>query len=220
MRISFDRFELDSGQRLLLADGEPVHLPPKAFALLETLVSGAPRALSKESLCNTIWPDTVVEESNLAGLVADLRDALGDDPRKPRFIRTVHGFGYSFCSEVSGGASRKRAATIVFRGDPLPLYRGENVLGRDPAADVEVDDSTVSRRHARLFIDDHSVTIEDLGSKNGTFIDGERLTAPRVLRGTEEVTVGRTPVILRKRGSVKSTATAAHRPLKGAGRSN
>lgn len=157
--ISFDSFELDSERRLLLDRGSAVHLPPKAFRLLEILVAARPRALAKEEMIATIWPDTVVDESNLAGLVTDLRQALGDGARKPRYIRTVHGFGYAFCGEVTGEMERVRGATAVFRGEEFPLYLGENILGRDAAADVQVDDTTVSRRHARIVIGDTEMTV-------------------------------------------------------------
>src|SRR5262249_25589907 len=132
----------------------------------------------KEDLYEAIWEETVVDESNLAGLVSELRRALGDRARKPRFIRTVHGFGYAFCFETQGDA----AAFVVFRGRHLPLRPGINVLGRDGIADVLIDDSTVSRKHATITIDSGGVTLEDLASKNGTFVDGARLDATARLR--------------------------------------
>jgi DNA-binding winged helix-turn-helix (wHTH) protein len=207
VRVSFDRFVLDFDRRLLVADGTPVHLPPKAFALLEILVTSAPRALSKEDLCTAIWIDAVVEESNLAGLVADLRDALGDSSRNPRFIRTIHGFGYAFCCGVSQETKRARVATILFRGDPYPLHRGENILGRDPEADVEVDDSTVSRRHARIVIDESHTTLEDLGSKNGTFLYEEKISGPVPLRDGQTIVLGDARLVYRSSTMITSTVT-------------
>jgi len=90
----------------------------------------------------------------------------------------------------------------------IHLQPGEAIIGRDPAAAVVIDSSDVSRQHARLFVNDDHVTIEDLGSKNGTFVGSERLSAPRVLRGIDDqIIVGKTSLLLRKRGSVESTVT-------------
>lgn len=207
MRALFDRFELDSERRALFANGERVRLSPKAFRLLEALVTASPRALSKEELHDAIWPKTFVEESNLAGLVTELRSILKDEPRHPRFVRTVHGFGYAFCGELTGSGPRVRAASITFRGDDLPLFEGSNVLGRDATADIQVEDSTVSRRHARITVGPAEASIEDLASKNGTFVDGKRLEgATRLLEG-QAIVLGDAPLTFRRSLAAGSTVT-------------
>src|ERR1017187_8038937 len=109
MRVTFDRFAFDSERRELLDRGQSIHLPPKAYRLLEILIENAPRALSKMDLHDAIWTKTFVEESSLAGLVNDVRTALGDRPRKSRFIRTVHGFGYAFCCTLTVDSPPPRA---------------------------------------------------------------------------------------------------------------
>ncbi|HET7710476.1 MAG TPA: FHA domain-containing protein [Thermoanaerobaculia bacterium] len=209
MRVAFGAFEFDSDRRLLLEDSSPIHLPPKAFRLLEVLVASSPRALSKDELSSAIWTDAVVDESNLAGLVADLRETLRDDSRKPRFIRTVHGFGYAFCGEVTPLEARVKVAVLLFRGEELSLYRGENILGRDPTADVQVDDSTVSRRHARVSISADEMTLEDLGSKNGTFLGEEQVTTPTRISPGQTIILGDAQLILRGSKSLGSTVTVS-----------
>src|SRR6476660_5365864 len=92
----FGEFVLDSDTRELLRDGSPLHLSPKAFQLIEELVRNAPRAMSKADLQDLLWPNTFVVEANLQHLVGEIRSALDDDPRRPRFVRTVRGFGYAF----------------------------------------------------------------------------------------------------------------------------
>lgn len=82
MRVRFDRFELDSDLRLLMDGAQPVHVSPKALRLLEILIESRPRPLSKQELTDTIWADTFVDESNLAGLITEIRGALGDDARR------------------------------------------------------------------------------------------------------------------------------------------
>lgn len=207
MKVTFGSFEFDSERRVLLRGGEDVHLPPKAFRLLEVLLDAAPRALSKDDLTNAVWGDAVMDESNLAGLAADLRRALDDDPRKPRFIRTVHGYGYSFCGDVAGIAPRVKAASLVFQGQEFPVYRGENIIGRDPTTDVQIDHVAVSRRHARLVAGDDGFTVEDLGSKNGTFVDEIRVTGSKPVAHGQTITLGDAKLVLRTSKVLSSTVT-------------
>ena len=87
-------------RRQLLRAGIPLSLEPKAYELLGLLLARRPRALSKDQIHGVLWAGTFVSESALPGLVADLRSVLGDDARRPRFIRTVHGYGYAFCGEA------------------------------------------------------------------------------------------------------------------------
>ena len=207
MRLTFGPFVLDFRLRALTCDGAPVELSPKAFSLLEALVEARPAPVSKEVLYDRLWPKTFVEAGNLHNLVSEIRRALGDESH--HILRTVHGVGYSFDArnvEVSLGAS----PFVLWIGDEaIHLHLGEAIIGRDPAAAVVVDSSDVSRQHARLFVNDDSVVIEDLGSKNGTYVGSERLSAPRVLRGLDdEIIVGKTSLLLRRRGSVQSTVTA------------
>ncbi len=205
MRVQFDRFTLDSGKRELDDGSQLVHLSPKAFRLLEVLIANAPRALTKQDLYEQIWPDTFVDETNLAGLVNEVRTALGDPARKPRFIRTVHAYGYAFCGEI--GASSEHAAAIDFRGRRIPLRRGLNTLGRDASADAQIDDPTVSRKHATITIDDNGAMLEDLDSKNGTFIDGVRLIGSVPLPDGQTFVLGDASITFRSSIGSASTVT-------------
>jgi len=97
MRWTFGEFTLDLDARELLRAGAPVPLSPKAFQLLGILVDACPRALAKSELQDRLWPGTFVVEKNLTNLVGEIREALSDDATNPRYIRTVHRFGYAFC---------------------------------------------------------------------------------------------------------------------------
>ena len=95
-RWTFGDFVLNLDTHELVRAGTPVPLSPKAFQLLDILVENHPKALSKTELQARLWPGTYVVEKNLTNLVSEIRAALGDDPVHPRFIRTVHRFGYAF----------------------------------------------------------------------------------------------------------------------------
>src|SRR5262249_53998223 len=101
MRAVFADCTFDGETRELFRGGRPVHLSPKAFRLLELLLESRPRALSKAEIHEKIWPEAFVSEATLASLVAEIREAIGEDGKDARHIRTVHGFGYSFAGEAA-----------------------------------------------------------------------------------------------------------------------
>jgi DNA-binding winged helix-turn-helix (wHTH) protein len=199
MRARFDRFTFDSTTRDLLRGDEPLHLSPKAFDLLRQLLEAAPRVLTKRQILDQIWPGTYVSDGTLAAVVAELRAVLGDSAREPQFIRTVHRVGYSFCGEleVSPTAQTDRACRLLWGGHEIHLAAGSNILGRDRTAVAWIDDPSISRRHAVIRVSDTYVTIEDLGSKNGTFVSGSRIRGCQSLSDGDAVILGRVPMTFR-----------------------
>lgn len=97
---TFGPFRLEPAKRLLLRDGVPVPLTPRAFDLLVAVVERRERVVDKEEALRLLWPDTVVEEANLTQNVFLLRKALGDNQDDARFIATVPRRGYRFVAEV------------------------------------------------------------------------------------------------------------------------
>ena len=195
MRVQFGDLTLDSDSRQLVRGGVPVHLSPKAFDVLCHLVERRPSAVTKTELFELVWPGTFVVEANLTVLVTELRRALGDDAHAPRFIRTVHKHGYAFCGDVADIAPRPVTGAalrtwLVWNDRVLPLADGENVIGRDPSCGVWLDQPGVSRRHARVVVTDEGAEIEDLGSKNGTFVSDRAITGPRPLSDEDVIQVG------------------------------
>jgi len=170
--VRFGHFTFDYNSRLLLWNGAPRHLSPKAQELLHVLIASRPRALSRQELFEALWPNTFVAESNLASVMNELRRALGDDAREPRLIRTVHSFGYAFCGEITNALPVHAAATLTCDGQSYPLVNGENIVGRGAGATIPLPHRAVSRRHARIHVSPSEISIEDLGSTNGTFVDG------------------------------------------------
>lgn len=113
MRFHFEPFTLDSSTRLLLKGEDVVRISPKAFQLLLTLVENAPDAVSKQEIQERVWPDTFVTETNLPTLVGEIRSALDDDSREPRFVRTVYGFGYAFSGDLKRDDVPARAPQVL-----------------------------------------------------------------------------------------------------------
>jgi DNA-binding winged helix-turn-helix (wHTH) protein len=211
MRVPFGEFTLDRGARQLLRGGKEQHLQPKAFELLDLLLQKRPEAVSKPEIRDRLWPETFVSESNLSGLVAQVREALGDDPRQPRYIRTVYGFGYAFAGaeeEPSGaGAPARTAPRVIWERRIIPMAPGENVLGRDEEATVRIDSPGISRRHARILVEKGRAVLEDLDSKNGTFLKEERLKGPGVLQDGDTFRLGRLLLVYRSSVLQGSTNT-------------
>ena len=204
MRMAFDRFVLDTGTRELCREGRVLDLTPKAFELLAILIANRPRVVTKTELQEQLWPDRFVVDKNLANLVSEVRDALGDDPSTPRFIRTAHRIGYAFSHRDGRTAPGQppanpdgRIVRLSWNDQRLTLTDGEYVVGRDPDADVYVDSPSVSRRHALIRISEAGATIEDLGSRNGTYIGDRRIDQPGTIRNGDAVRVGSTVLTFR-----------------------
>ncbi|MGE5716089.1 MAG: FHA domain-containing protein [Acidobacteriota bacterium] len=218
MRVRFRGCVLDSETRELLVGGETVHLTPKAFDLLTNLIENRPRALSKAEIHEKLWPGTFVTEGTLTSLLAEVRSAIGDEKHEKRLIRTVHRFGYAFAGsvEIEGAGPRGRARAayayrLYQRSREFALEEGENVLGRDPGVNVFLDQTSVSRRHARIVTSGENAQIEDLRSKNGTFVRGARIEAPSLIADGDEIRLGSVPLTFRVFPLSGSTETASRR---------
>ena len=211
--VSFGRFVLDRDTHELRDAGRTVSLSPKAYQLLDVLVTNRPKALKKSDLQEQLWPGTFVVEKNLVNLVAEIRAALGEDATHPTFVRTVHRFGYAFRDPTSQPDAarpdrRQRARfRLVWDGGRLGLADGEYILGRDPDLELFLDAADISRRHARITINGDEATIEDLESKNGTFIGDDRVAAVTRLADGDSIRVGSvrlTFTAVRSRGSTET----------------
>jgi hypothetical protein len=186
---------------------------PKAFDLLVTLIENRAQAMAKADLQQRLWPSTYVLESNLAGLIAEIRHTLDDSAEEPRYIRTMHRFGYWFVGTVTeeskgddAGALRVRY-WVIWEERQIPLGPGENVLGRAPDAAVWIDAAGVSRHHARIRVEGRDAILEDLESKNGTYLRGERVTGPSSLQDGDQIRLGSVVVTFRIPPPAETTET-------------
>ena len=216
MRIRFGECLLDSETRQLYVRGETVHVHPKAFQFLELLLENRPKALSKSQIHEKLWPGTFVSDSTLTSLLVEVRDVIGDEARRPLFVRTVHRFGYAFCGnaqevrETVSDAPRNRSCWIVRGRKRTALEPGETVIGRDPGAGLFIDDPSVSRRHARIVVTPENATLEDLGSKNGTHLGDRRIEVPEPLDDGARIRIGAVALTFRVFSLPTSTQTAAN----------
>ena len=188
-------------------------MSPKAYELLLLLIQNRTRAVSRAELQQHLWPSTYVLDTNLASLIAEIRRALIDDSEDPRYIRTVHRFGYWFIAQVneSDDAAPPPPAPIrhwlIWDLKQVSLSAGVNIIGRAADAGVWIDAPGVSRHHAQITITESSATLEDLDSKNGTFVRGERVTGPRVLQDGDQIRLGSVVLTLRIPSPGGSTET-------------
>ena len=196
MTYRFAKFLLDRDTRQLFADGAEVHLSPKAFELLLLLIQHRSRALTKAELQDWLWPWTFVGETNLATLVAEIRRTLEDSPNDSRYVRTVHRFGYRFVGAIDDemprdhGPRRDVRMFLSFGERRFGLSDGQFVIGRAPEAAIQIDSGGVSRLHAEITVVGREARVEDLGSKNGTFVGGEPVTGARALADGDELRIG------------------------------
>ncbi|MPY89518.1 MAG: FHA domain-containing protein [Luteitalea sp.] len=198
MRYIFGDCVVDTETRQARRAGEAVQLSPKGFDLLVMLIDAGPRAVRKLDLIRQIWPDANVTESSLSTLIAEIRRALGDPADDPRYIRTLHRYGYACIAQVtkapSALATRAVPAAPSFRlawdGGVAYLGPGAHVIGRAENLAVCLDHQGVSRRHARVTVAGGVASLEDVGSRNGTYVNGARVTCVVQLRDGDRIRVG------------------------------
>lgn len=151
--FEFGEFLLDTREKVLLRDGKPLSITPKAFQVLQILVENHGHVVEREKILNAVWADSFVEEGNLTFTVRLLRKVLDDSKQNPRFIETVPKRGYRFIAEINensasdlpvlenkkediAGLSPKPVlliaisviAVISFLVIGFVWYKGENVL--------------------------------------------------------------------------------------------
>ncbi|HEV8659360.1 MAG TPA: FHA domain-containing protein [Thermoanaerobaculia bacterium] len=204
MPLRFGDFVFDAECVQLLRNGAPVHLSPKAFRLLEVLIAHRPAVVSKQQLLDDVWEGQIVEEENIKNLIAEVRKAMGDNA-----IRTAHRRGYAFVADA--GVTGRRSAASWFLTDGVDVHpiRGSAVIGRGAEADIRVRSGSVSRLHARIVAGPAGVTIEDLGSKNGTVVGGARIAHPTPVFNGDIITLGSVSLTLQNEAEQTTTLPPA-----------
>jgi DNA-binding winged helix-turn-helix (wHTH) protein len=206
MRATFGDLAIDSDRREVLMRGAAVRLSPKAYALLRHLIERRPAAVSRRELYDVLWPNLFVSNSNLPTLAAEIRRALEDDAKEPRFIRTLFGFGYAFIAEPLLLVDQPPVSRLSGDGVDLLLPSGATVLGRAMPQLAHI--GLVSREHALVTISAEGATIEDLGSKNGTFVGGRRTHGATAIVDGDVILLGKLRMTFRRLADPATTLTA------------
>jgi DNA-binding winged helix-turn-helix (wHTH) protein len=194
LRVRFSEFEFEPRGGELRRDGQRVAIQDQLLIVLEMLIGRAGSLVTREELCARLWPDAFIDFDNgLNNAISRLRTALHDSAAEPRFIETLGRRGYRFIAPVepveASPASPAVRAWLIGETGRVALVAGDNILGRRDENVLELPSSTVSRRHARITIDEHAF-IEDLGSKNGTFVGSRRVTRAVKLSEGDSVRFG------------------------------
>ncbi len=198
---------------------EVVRVPPRVMQVLLCLADGGGQVVTKRQLIDTVWDEVCVTEGALTRCVAILRRILADDAGHPRYVENVPRRGYRLVmptrpsSDVRGAASRQPPSPCWLRLGQrrFDLCDGENVIGRATDAAVHIDHKNVSRHHARIRVAGARATVEDLRSRNGTFLGGRRLDTAGDLHDGDQVTVGSVTLVFRVLNPQGSTEAAHER---------
>jgi DNA-binding winged helix-turn-helix (wHTH) protein/TolB-like protein/Flp pilus assembly protein TadD len=139
----FGPFQLDPPERLLLCDGQPVPMPPRAFDLLVVLVERSGHLVEKDELLKVVWRGSFVEEGNLSVTISVLRKALNDDRGTHRYIETVSKRGYRFVADVRQvGEPEIMAAPVQARSSSGGA--GEEIAAQDQASALVFNSAPVA----------------------------------------------------------------------------
>jgi DNA-binding winged helix-turn-helix (wHTH) protein len=224
-----DVLELDLRRYEVRLNGRALKLERHPMDLLILLLRRPGELVTRKAIAQHVWGDDVYvdAEQGINTAVRKVRQALQDDPARPSFLQTVVGKGYRFigsCARVdrhaegvrgvdaagADGATDPGRCHLVWRLRTIPLADGSNLIGRDPSSTVWIDSSSVSRRHAAIVVTGAVVTVEDLGSKNGTFLNGHRIDTPVDLADYDTIQVGPAILTCRLPSVSGSTLTVDH----------
>ncbi len=201
--------------RLTLGD-RTVRIRPRLMDVLCFLAEHQGQVRSKDDIIAAVWAKPYMAESVLSRSIAELRRVLDDNAAEPRFIETITKRGYRLIApvELVGGSSQRpneaervparnpvtlgeHTCGLCWGEQEIPLVEGENLIGRIREAAVRISSTRVSRRHARIVVTGGRAVLEDLGSKNGTYLRGRRIDRPVQLSDGDEICFGRDVVVFR-----------------------
>jgi DNA-binding winged helix-turn-helix (wHTH) protein len=220
MAYRFGSLLYDPLGRRLLRDGVEIKLTHKGRELLLLFLENPGRLLTREDIIERLWAEVAVTDDALRFQVSELRKAFG--PEGESFIRTLPREGYRWEAPVAKEALdriewgfRERGAgqpavrhRLVLESREIELSEGDNVLGRDRDAVLWIDHTAVSRRHACIQLArGGGALLEDLGSKNGTFLKGARIAGPVPLADGDEIRIGPVAMTFRVMSRVGTTET-------------
>jgi DNA-binding winged helix-turn-helix (wHTH) protein len=213
-RFAFGPFTLDPSSVELHRGDKKISLRPKCFDLLVYFLEHPGRLITKDELLQNIWNDVIVSEGTINRTVTALRSALDDDADNPTYIETVSRRGYKFVSKVEGSAAplvesldKTADFALIHNKREYPLRHGEHLIGRGQDVAIPLYGSAISRHHARVTVSGSTVTLEDLGSRNGTYVNGKRAVGSVALQSGDEIGIGDDRLVLWARSSATASAS-------------
>ena len=211
MRVRFGDCVLDSGHAGALPRGRTRAPSPKAFRVLELLLENRPRAVSKDEIHEKVWPGTFVSEATLASAISDIRAAIGEDGGIPASS------GPSTASDTPSRGTRSPPSGRRPFSERVAISSSETgrsssrparmSWARETGVAIRINDHSISRRHARIIVGGDSARLEDLGSKNGTFVGKTFIRSPRTLADGDQLRVGDVMMMFRLVSDADSTHT-------------
>jgi DNA-binding winged helix-turn-helix (wHTH) protein len=154
MQYDLDDLAIDTGRQQVTRGADPLPLPKLSFDLLLALVQAAPNVVSLDELMRLVWPGVIVSPETVSQCVKLLRDALGDDPRRPRYIGGLRGRGYQIVAAVTEGAQTPKLpgephtdAAVLPTNPPLPLTETA-LLDKPSPSDSHSESLPASRESA------------------------------------------------------------------------
>jgi DNA-binding winged helix-turn-helix (wHTH) protein len=218
MLYRFGEFLYDPLNRTLSRGEEEIAMTPKTRDLLALFLENPKRLLTRQAISDRLWPDVAVTDDALRFQVAELRKALGNEGEGS--LRTIPREGYRWEVEIrreekagarDGPNKTERCYRLFLESREVGLEEGDNLIGRDSDTAVWIDHTSVSRHHARICVTGERVTLEDLESKNGTYLRGERIERPLSLSDGDTIRIGRVSMTFRVLSRVVSTESEEER---------
>jgi len=174
-----------------------VRLRPRVMELLVLFAERAGEVVNKREIVDRVWSSGFVADNTVVHCVNELREALGDASDAPRCLQTIPRRGYRVVGRIQPLGENEDPPRVegaryelVAKGWNAFLVDGGNLIGRGGDARIVTESARVSRHHARILVSRDGVVIEDLGSKNGTFVGGRRIDGPTPLTNGDEVRIG------------------------------
>jgi DNA-binding winged helix-turn-helix (wHTH) protein len=191
-----------------------VQLEQRVMSVLLCLAENAGEVVTRQRLVDSVWDEGFVADNTVTHAIAELRKAFRDCARDPLFIETIHRRGYRLIAPVILDAPQADGYNLepvrflaIFRETEYPLWQGEYLIGRDPECAITIPSMKVSRHHARITVEGPRTLLDDLESKNGTFLNGIRIECSTAINGGDLIGIGRITETIRFVASLSRRTT-------------
>ncbi len=155
------------------------------------------KVVSRQQIIDEVWNGGFICDNTLTHAIAELRRAFSDNAAAPEYIETIHRRGYRLLKQVtdtegraSPGFGRPSRFRVLVDNRNIQLRQGENLIGRMPGVSLCINSLQVSRHHARITVEQGRAFLEDLGSKNGTSLNGRLVDGKRRLHDGDRIFLG------------------------------